>query len=346
MAAKTDSSTRIFAHRILLKHVESMIGEVEGVRTAADIESIHRMRVASRRLRNALDLFGDIIPQKRLQRWKKSVKIITKSLGAARDLDVQIEVVSAFIQQTEPRNAAGVRRLRNRLLQKRQELQQNVQQTMSQAMADGQLLDMREHLSLPPAPAMEGMDPAAMLESAVLPEDINQVSPLLYYRAVNSIFKRLDSFLAYEIAMYDPANITELHAMRIQAKWLRYAIETFSPLYPDELKKPLNAARDTQEFLGQIHDCDVWAGYLPGFIKREYKLTKKYYGTDAPFNFLKPGLEAFAIDRAEARNKLYQDFLAQWAAWQKDGIWDKLRLSLTEPLAAPPSQQEPQGTGD
>lgn len=55
MAAKTDSSTRIFAHRILLKHVESMIGEVEGVRTAADIESIHRMRVASRRLRNALD---------------------------------------------------------------------------------------------------------------------------------------------------------------------------------------------------------------------------------------------------------------------------------------------------
>ena len=344
MVAKTDSKTRIFAHRILLKQVESMIGEVDGVRTAADIESIHRMRVASRRLRNALDLFGDILPEKRLQRWLGSVKTVTKSLGAARDLDVQIEVVNVFLQQTEPRYAAGARRLKNRLLQKRQKLQKKVQQTMAQAMADGQLLDMRQRLSPRPPQPVEGMDQPAELDPAAIPEDFNQASPDLYYRAVNSIFKKLDNFLAYEIAMYDPANITELHAMRIQAKWLRYALEVFSPLYPDELKKPLNAARETQEFLGQIHDCDVWAGYLPGFIKRAYKLTKKYYGTDAPFNFLMPGLEAFARNRAETRNKLYQDFLVQWAAWQKEGVWDKLRLSLTEPLANPSNPQESQET--
>lgn len=346
MAAKTDSITRIFAHRILLKHVESMIGEVDGVKTAADIESIHRMRVASRRLRNALDLFGDILPQKRLQRWLKSVKTITKSLGAARDLDVQIEVVNAFLKQTEPKFAAGARRLRNRLLQKRQNVQVKVQQIMSQAMEDGQLLDMRHRFSPLLEPPAEEIEQTAEPVPVSVPEYFTQASPELYYRAVNSIFKRLDNFLAYEIAIYDPANITELHAMRIQAKWLRYAIEVFSVLYPDELKKPLNAARDTQEYLGQIHDCDVWAGYLPWFIKREYLLTKKYYGTDAPFNFLKPGLEAFANNRTQTREKLYQDFLAQWAAWQKDGIWDKLRLSLTEPLANSSNQKETQETGE
>lgn len=339
MAAKTDSFTRNFARQILLKHVESMISEVDGVSSAADIESIHRMRVASRRLRNALDLFGDIFPTRRLQRWMSSIKIITQSLGAARDLDVQIEVVNTFIQQTEPKYAAGARRLRNRLLQKRRKLQKKVQLTMAQAMADGQLLDMRLRFSPQPAPVVNEADPGTDIEQEAIPESSNQISPELYYRAVNSIFKRLDNFLAYEIAMYNPENITELHAMRIQAKWLRYALETFAVLYPDELKKPVTVARTTQEFLGQIHDCDVWTSILPRFIKREYKLTKKYYGTDAPFNFLRPGLEGFMHNRLETRNTLYQEFLAQWAAWQKEGVWDKLRLSLTEPLAKPASQQ-------
>jgi CHAD domain-containing protein len=268
-----------------------------------------------------------------------SVKAVTKSLGAARDLDVQIEVVNNFIQNSELKYVTGARRLRNRLLQKRLKLQTKVQHTMAQAMADGQLLDMRDKFSPLPVALPDNGDLISESDQIASPENPIQTSPELYYRAVNSIFKRLDNFLAYEIAMYDPANILELHAMRIQAKWLRYAIEAFSVLYPDELKKPLDAARTTQEYLGNIHDCDVWASILPGFIKREYKLTKKYYGTDAPFNFLRPGLEAFMANRAETRNTLYQDFLAQWAAWQKDGVWDKLRLSLTEPLANPPGQQ-------
>ena len=339
MSAKIDSTTRNFAQQILLKHVESMINEVDGVKSAADIESIHRMRVASRRLRNALDLFGDIFSPKRLQRWLDSVKTVTKSLGAARDLDVQIEVVETFIHKTEPKYVTGARRLKNRLLQKRRKMQKKVQRTMAQAMADGQLLDMQKKYSTLPAPLTNDTDLTSETKQEANPENSNQTSPELYYRAVNSIFKRLDNFLAYEISMYNPANISELHAMRIQAKWLRYALETFSVLYPDELKKPINAARTTQEFLGQIHDCDVWASILPDFILREYRLTKKYYGTDAPFNFLRPGLEAFMRDRAETRNALYQEFLAQWTAWQKEGVWDKLRLSLTEPIANLSSQQ-------
>jgi CHAD domain-containing protein len=337
MLKPIDTSTQIFAHRVLLKHTESMLAEMNGVRKADDIESIHRMRVATRRLRNALDLFSDLLPVKKSTRWLGTVKEVTKSLGAARDLDVQMDVVAGFIKkQTERKYLAGSRRIYARLGQSRQKLQKRVLFAMDDAEKSDALIEMQTYFSLP--------SPVETSEGSTNPR--SEYSTALYFRAVSSIFQRLESFLAYEISMYDPKNIKELHAMRIQAKWLRYSLETFAEIYPDQLKKSIAAARLTQEYLGLIHDCDIWADFMPGFIEREHKRTTKYYASEAPFNFLRPGLNAFTQDRAETRQQLYKDFLEQWAKWRKEGIWDRLRLSLTEPLVTPrssPLSPEPEG---
>jgi CHAD domain-containing protein len=334
MLKPVDTSTQIFAYQILYKHIGSMLGEIDGVRKAEDIESIHRMRVATRRLRNALDLFNDLLPMKRSVRWLNTVKEVTKSLGAARDLDVQMDVVADFIaKQTERKYLAGSRRIIARLGQTRNKLQKRVLLAMDDAEKSGALVEMHAYFTLPA--------PDGTIEETVIPKA--EYSTALYFRAVSAIFQRLESFLAYEISMYDPANIKELHAMRIQAKWLRYSLETFAEMYPDQLKKPIAAARLTQEYLGLIHDCDIWADFMPGFIEREQKRTAKYYASEAPFNFLRPGLNAFMQNRAETRQQLYKEFLDQWAKWRKEGVWDRLRLSLTEPLAAPrPSPLSPE----
>ncbi len=337
MLKPVDSSTQIFAYHVLHKHISSMLGEMDGVRKAEDIESIHRMRVATRRLRNALDLFNDLLPTKKSVRWLDTVKKVTKSLGAARDLDVQMDVVAGFIaRQTERKFLAGSRRIYTRLEQSRKKIQKRVLIAMDDAEKSGDLVEMQAYFTLPV--------PDGENEETAIPKA--EYSTALYFRAVSVIFQRLESFLAYEISMYDPANIKELHAMRIQAKWLRYSLETFAEMYPDQLKKPIAAARLTQEYLGLIHDCDIWADFLPGFIEREQKRTAKYYASEAPFNFLRPGLNAFMQNRAETRQQLYTDFLDQWAKWRKEGVWDRLRLSLTEPLVAPrpsPLSPEPEG---
>ena len=49
------------------------------------------MRVASRRLRAAIELYRDVFPQKRLKPMLEEVKRIADALGGVRDLDVMIE---------------------------------------------------------------------------------------------------------------------------------------------------------------------------------------------------------------------------------------------------------------
>ena len=57
----------IFGVQRLLPLLDAFSKEIDGVRTAQDIEHIHRMRVASRRLRAALPLFASCFPEKKYQ---------------------------------------------------------------------------------------------------------------------------------------------------------------------------------------------------------------------------------------------------------------------------------------
>ena len=99
MKPKLDQSTCIFGASMLLKYLLAMRDEIDGVRQAKDIEAIHRMRVASRRLRTALPLFADYLPTRKITIWQKQLQKTTRSLGAARDTDVQIEILKDFINK-------------------------------------------------------------------------------------------------------------------------------------------------------------------------------------------------------------------------------------------------------
>src|SRR5512136_884803 len=65
--------------------LDALSGEIAGVKEAQDIEYIHRMRVASRRLRAALPLFRTCFPDKPYMKWMQEITEITRALGDARD---------------------------------------------------------------------------------------------------------------------------------------------------------------------------------------------------------------------------------------------------------------------
>ncbi len=85
-----------FGIRSLPPLLEAFEKEIEGVKASEDIEYIHRMRVASRRLRAALPLFRRCFPQKQYARWMHEIAGITQALGMARDMDVQIAFLLRF----------------------------------------------------------------------------------------------------------------------------------------------------------------------------------------------------------------------------------------------------------
>ena len=67
-----------------------------GVLDVGDIERVHDMRVTSRRLRAALEIFEPCFPRKRFRAALEEVKALADALGERRDRDVAIKALEDF----------------------------------------------------------------------------------------------------------------------------------------------------------------------------------------------------------------------------------------------------------
>jgi CHAD domain-containing protein len=70
-----------------------------GVLAIEDIEPLHDMRVATRRLRAAMEMFRPCFPRKRYRRAMKPLKALADALGERRDRDVAIGFLLEFAAQ-------------------------------------------------------------------------------------------------------------------------------------------------------------------------------------------------------------------------------------------------------
>ena len=313
---ETLDSYYLFGLDALQGRLPALVGEIEGVRAAEDIEYVHRMRVASRRMRNALALFGDDLPHKHYAAWRSEMRRITRALGAARDTDVQIAWVQDFLgQDTDAVQRVGIERLLLRLRQQRARLQNKVVKALDRVEGKRIFAEMSETLQ-------ELLVHARVYEVESLPAD-------LYRRANEAIRLRLEEFLAYEPHVAYPERAVELHQMRIAAKHLRYTLEVFDPLYERALRKPIKIVKEIQELLGEVHDCDVWQAYLPQFLEGERIRTREYFGTPEPAGEFVPGLRALEEDRRRQRLHSYLIFRRFWELTQEKAIWEHLREAVT-----------------
>jgi CHAD domain-containing protein len=72
---------------------DELFGFREGVLDTSDIERVHDMRVASRRLRAVMEIFAPCFPKAEFRRTLRDVKDIADALGERRDPDVQIHAI-------------------------------------------------------------------------------------------------------------------------------------------------------------------------------------------------------------------------------------------------------------
>jgi CHAD domain-containing protein len=307
----------LFGAQYMLTQVEALQAEIQGALVGDDIEHVHQMRVASRRMRNGLNLFADCLSKKKAAAWRDQIRLITKALGNARDLDIQIDLVNRCIDvELEERLKAGYNRLLLRLKQERTKAQVKVQQTLTDLQQGGILDRMNRQLM-------------AMTESA---GQVYLYTPSLYQQAFEAISSSLDGFLDYESYIYDPLNIKELHAMRIEGKHLRYTLEIFAPIYGNALELHIRAMKGVQDLLGEIHDNDVWIAWLPKFMDKEQARVEAYFGNQGPFKRLVPGLHHFMEDRQQVRADEYRTFLTTWEALQYEQAWTALRDIISAPM--------------
>jgi CHAD domain-containing protein len=85
-----------------------LFAHADRVLSTEDIERVHDMRVASRRLRAALEIFAPCFPRSEHREVLRDVKALAGALGARRDSDVQLAELVKLREQLPEADHAGV----------------------------------------------------------------------------------------------------------------------------------------------------------------------------------------------------------------------------------------------
>ncbi len=113
LAAEDTYSTA--AAKIVSVRAREVADHAHDVLDVADIEHVHDMRVATRRLRAALEIFEPCFPPKELSAALAQVKAIADALGDRRDRDVGIAALEELAAGMPAPDRPGVRTLIERL---------------------------------------------------------------------------------------------------------------------------------------------------------------------------------------------------------------------------------------
>lgn len=207
---------------------------------SAEPDDVHDMRVASRRLRAALELFDR---KRQLKAGHKAVKRLGDALGGLRELQVQLHWLDEAARVGREADHSGIvalKQTREKKLPWRIEaVHEAIAAWRDEVVAVGQAIErLAQHGRLGGRCVRERLDERL--------------------QTVRKLAKK-----AHESP--DPATA---HRLRIAVKKLRYVAELAAPAFPEPLAALLDKLSALQETLGDLHDCDVHLPLVEKFLVR------------------------------------------------------------------------------
>jgi putative phosphoesterase len=299
-----DASYCKFGSETILNLLNGFGSNIDGVIENRDVECVHKTRVASRKLRAALPLFRFCFPEEEYKRWLKEIKKVTRLLGEARDLDVQIIFIENYIKKISLREKKSLEILLSDHKNRRCNIQPHVERELNKLKAS----DMLGEISL--------FCKQTLTENSAQIFNPDQVRT----KSCWYISFRLDEFLVNQRFVHFPNKNKKHHQMRIAAKKLRYTMEFFAPLYPNQLKEQIESIKKYQDLLGEKHDNEVWIDYIPQFIEKI--ATKRKKPDDTKFE---GALKKFLLYIKRQRLQHYREFVMLWEENKKKDFFNKLR---------------------
>jgi CHAD domain-containing protein len=113
--------------RMLRQRLHKFLEYPDEILRHEDLEAVHRMRVASRRLRATLDAFASCCRPKPFKRVYRRVTGAADALGAARDADVMLQHLRESVEQVSGNAQVGAQWLLDHLQNFRQEKQRELE---------------------------------------------------------------------------------------------------------------------------------------------------------------------------------------------------------------------------
>jgi exopolyphosphatase/pppGpp-phosphohydrolase len=127
--AREDACTEPFAvsgARMLHERVKKLLEWQDEVLKNEDSESVHKMRVATRRLRATLDAYESCCQSGKFKKVYRQVKQMADLLGTARDTDVMVQRLQEQHDAVPTEEQAGIQWLLKRLTSYREQRQQEL----------------------------------------------------------------------------------------------------------------------------------------------------------------------------------------------------------------------------
>lgn len=120
-----NENLKICLHKIALTRYQETFSYEQGTVKGEDLEALHDMRVAARRLRAILRIFRECFPNRKFKKQDERLQTLIGSLGAVRELDVFIGLLDAKRGSLSQKEGRGLdlllaRERNNRISQRKQ----------------------------------------------------------------------------------------------------------------------------------------------------------------------------------------------------------------------------------
>ena len=209
----------------LLSHLILQIGRCVKSRTP---DSVHDLRVAIRRLTQALIVFKNCFSGKELKKVRRGLKKLLSAAGRVRNADIALKLLSKLKED-------DLDALLKKLRQERGQAEQSLARMLKRRLD----AKWRNRLLARPASGKRGF------------ESIGETAQRIFPRLTKAFFDR------GRRAARPGASTGELHRFRLTAKKFRYAVELFAGLYGPGLGPALEQLRSVQSALGEVSDCET-----------------------------------------------------------------------------------------
>jgi CHAD domain-containing protein len=238
------------ARAIHLSLLASMLRNEEGTRRDLDSEFLHDFRVSIRRTRSALTQIRDVYPAPDVERFKQEFRWLGIETGPTRDLDVYLLKMEVYKEDLPTEVRADLDPLQEFLGRKQKLAHDRLVAVLDSERYRRLVEQWRAFLT-------EAPPGAASACNAERP--VREVASDRIWRVYRRMVKR-------GRAIREDAPAEALHDMRIRGKKLRYLLEFFRSLYPEEAIGRLVAElKRLQDNLGDFNDYRVQCQSLQGF---------------------------------------------------------------------------------
>jgi CHAD domain-containing protein len=298
--------------KVLRLHFARMLYHEPGTRLGEDIEALHDMRVATRRMRAAFEVFGDYFKKGATKTHLKRLRATGRALGPVRDLDVFLEKMHMHLKEKTEEEQAGLAPLEFSWQTERGVAREKMLAYLDSKAYVTFLKGFSRFVNTSGAGAKPSSD------DFPTPDKVQEVAPIL-------IYTRLAAVRAFDRVLSN-AKIEQLHALRIEFKKLRYTVEFFEEVLGAEGSEVVEEIKKVQDHLGDLNDadvaCSILSDFLSGWEKEQLALPIRKRANPEP-------IVAYLATKHAERHRLVTTFPQVWKRFMRPELRDNLAKAVS-----------------